>query len=826
MHKINKILIQIGVIIGLISVSFIPQAKADSQMQIGDTPFAYGVNVVACEFISYVTKTDAQKKEYVEKVKTTRKMMITGEMLGNTLGYLADASEQKEKDSLYFVTMLDDKRCVYSGNPDNKFEVKGLGQLWEQTPFKGRSADRVENHQYGLLRTLFIPGKKDAHQTVLIISNGNKQTYRTDVVFEKDEALNKTIIKTDGKLIEFRTCANYVVNMDYLNLSAYKTEDEQTPIDDELVLFTIRNASINGDHNVKFGSGFQYTTLSKGGLSPYHEIVSLSGHNYTPWDYSGHKKGFAQSSKNLLHGGMIGVDADGDLAYIYAYANAKLVLYKKGSYGHELHMDLDTCAAKISKDSSGNVVFNFVKDGRFSNLWRFYYSKENDRIWNQLNINTYERKGGPALKIDANGYINYSVSVYAFHPWDKSEDRGSTLCAIAQNEVFQPPTEEDKDGSLYPDISDKKEFKDIRDFLVKNGKIKIVSYGLPYGLIDKALPKLEYSLEKYESDITETGNSESVETSRSASVGTKALSFGSSVLKGSSYEWGHKDIESKTKRETVSSPNDESDYDNLGMIVYVKGNGYIAGCVKIQTFKKDDPKITVDGKKYSVPFNTYYAQTSPAEFQISSTFFNVKEPSAIAVGLEARDFGNLVDSSEEAFKKIRNWEDSKQLRLYLNLAKNNKNLISGITEIDSYSYSFGSTYGRYLAIGSETQDYTNSSWYAGRRLEANSKIPGIAKFHCEINGMSKGNDAFTKTIGTVNSVKFDFSGMKAGETCQFKVYVLDIDVSTLKSYLSTQDVLSKGKPFFVPTLNWETNEDFVLIITSGQSGRYMPSVRQ
>jgi hypothetical protein len=127
-------------------------------------------------------------------------------------------------------------------------------------------------------------------------------------------------------------------------------------------------------------------------------------------------------------------------------------------------------------------------------------------------------------------------------------------------------------------------------------------------------------------------------------------------------------------------------------------------------------------------------------------------------------------------------------------------LNSGISRIDRYTYKLNSTYDRFLTIAEKKETYGNSSWYAGGQLEAKANLV-IAKFYCKFKGMYRQTESFSETKGGVNSLRFEFKGMVVDVSQRFAINILSINISTLKTYLSSQNILPKEKPFFVPTLN-------------------------
>jgi hypothetical protein len=799
----KKSLKNIGAAIGFLVFFICFIGKADNQILLGGNTFAYGVNVVNCNFTSF----DATGKIS----QTTRPMIITGDFMGNATGYLVNPADS-EKDNLYFVSLLDGNNCSYDGNPDNIINLKGLGQFWSNSPFRNKGSSKVPCQ--GLLRTIYVPQKTSGmtHQAVMLLSNGSNQTVRTNIIFDQDTALGRTIIHNDGNWQIFKTCANFVVNMDYIDMSTFITQDGKTPIDDEIVIFNERDIPPQGWHNDKYGNGFQYATMSGGALSSYFQILGLQGHNLSPWD----RWAFPSDGVNdyhVLQGGMIGLSPDGNMSYIFTVSKSNLNMNVPGfTWMCYMSPALYTYSCKIYQDQKGNLNVGFGNRMQSADTHGYMKNKDFGRVWNTYSSLLYT-EGGPSLNVFSDNTAGFDIgSIEKYGALDTCY-YVTPRTGTAVNYSYSPS--EQNENSLVPTSIENAKTDVIKDFLGQNGKIKIVFYGMPYALniTSKILPNLAFNLTNYSSTVRDTSNGVSVDAEMGGSFGVDKVSESSlGVIGGYSKTWGHKDAVSTTEAYKLPSTPDRNDYNNTGMLICVKGNGFVSGYVDLKTTDKNDPILMTGSVLNRIPFRTYYAQPNPGQFQLSSELYTLADPSSnpLAEGLGGRGFGNLYDGSQDIWNSMAQWEQT-QSRLpdYIKLSNLGN---SGISLIKSYDYAINSSYTVNFSVDRSSTDYTSSSWYAGLHFKTANKAPGFG-FYCDVKSSYKSTDNFSATSGQTNGFTFNYTIQDMNNRQHFTLFVMNINIPSLKAYLANQSNLPKEKPFFVPQLNWDSNEDFVLVIS-------------
>ena len=771
--------------------------KADNQIYLNGETFAYGVNAVTCKFASF----NSGKIHYSD-----RRMVITGEFNGMPLGYLTSPTD-KERDNLYFVTLVDKDHCSYNGNPDNVIKIPKLGEFFASSPFRGRGSKEIygEERCPGILRTQVIPSKSSDQNDIMVFTDGGYAVWAMGLEVKEDKSLNRKMVEGDGKWFEMTRCAYPVINMDYIALSNLKTDKGENPFTDDVIVFSVRNGNFSGDHNAVYASGFQTYTVGKKELSSYKLITIIEGHPYTPWDRK--KLQHGKYDRHLMHGGMLGVNQSGEISYIFSKSNSCIDMWHFGKWEAHIYNTITTHAAIISQQQDGNINILFETPVTTSKFDASYVSKGFGAAWNERYLRVTYPKGGPSLDISGMNQFTYSTGDFSKYPAYDSLQESKSPCGIAKKVSF---TEyEIERNKLINATVDPTQPEILRDFLTQNGKIKVVCYGLPYGISKTKLPSMSFSLENYTSTLKDSSNGFEVERETGKTWAKKDVFETSlSVSSGYSKSWGQSSSKSTTKYYQFTTDNEYDIYNTQGMMVYVKGQGYVSGYVELQTLSGTTPMASVKGVRYEIPFTTYFAQTTPSNFEIQNFYFDIMNPSEsiLLEGVKGRDFNNIYDGSEALYDVIENWERSVQLSEYLKLMKDEG---SGIEKIESYEYYMGSGFTKALSIDESTSHIISSSWYSGSQFKTSLK-PG---YFCEVKGMYKGSESFTKTEGKKNGFTFTCYTQDTKNRQGFTQYVVNVHVPLLKSYLANQNKLQKEKPFFVPDLNWNQNEDFILVIS-------------
>ena len=805
-------------------------AKADSETLIGGETFAYGVNVITCDFTEYSGVPNDPAKV------TKRKMIITGEINGATLGYLTTPNET-EKDTLFVVTMLSKTECKFDGNPDNKMILPNLSSFWVSSPYRRKGGPRTigeVKEKYtcpGILRTLYIPENTEAKtQGYFIVSNGSTQVYKMPVRADKDTHLSRVTLKAEGNWELFRTCQNSVVNMDYCDFSKYRDQAGEVALKQFPVIFTIRTAPINSDVNVTFGDGYQYTTLTSPTVSSYTKILDIKGNETTGY---GARSVYGELHQyfdtHLLQGGMVGINPEGKLAYIFTGNFSKF--YKSGFFTTNLYIEIyaTTYSAEISQKNDGTLFIDFegAKTARPTlKVSGKYNSKEWERSWEVRYVPLVYAVGGPTLSMEADGKFTFGTGGVAKYGAFDSSEYSPNYCGFAYVTNYPEGSQQAKRQTLYPESYNPLEQDELKkNFLLNNGRIKMMCYGLPYTLdVNKLFPTLTFELTNFSSAMNENSNGVSVEAEAGGSWGVKDL-FDSSmgIMGGYSKTWGQKATTSKTRTLKINTDKDRDFYNDNGFVVYVKGTGYVSGNVELKTLANENPTVMVAGNRVSIPFITYFAQVTPSEYEVSNQYFPMQNPSQLSIleGVESRPFTNAysytpsskMHGRSEHYYQIQEWEITHQLQQYIDLYKVAG---SGVNKISEKEYFMNQGFSDTLSIENSKSTTLAQTWSAGVHYKTASK-PG---FYCDVKTLYKGSDAFTSSETHKNSFTFTTNVQSLECFDAYRLYVLNINIASLKSYLANQSYLPQTKPFFIPTMNWETNEDLIVIMSS-TSQNYM-----
>lgn len=857
-----------------LAIITIPAVHADNQILLTNPdskkvePFAFGINVIPCDFVSYDFTAKKMTRE-------ERRMIITGEIMGNTTGFLIDP-KPGEEDNLYFVVLQNTNKCSFNGNKDNIIHLPGLRDIFNRSPFKNKGRiisgyDQSVTAKYeGLLRTVYIPEKNlphsdpnwfnDGHPNYLLVSNGENTIKSTTLLFKTDSALASTTI-LGFAFQHFKTCDHYVVNMDYIDLSKYKNSSGGSRINQEILIFLERDEKLNYDpvsgnestSNVIFGEGFQYIVMTPSvspmnpgyfHLSKYFKFVG----EMAPMPKGRHSDPF-QSYNHILHGGMIGLNKAGELCYMFALVKYNVTAprnYSKLDFNYYIY----ACPINTSKNSQerGFATIDFENNNREGKLVTEYSTTFKDLagIFFDFMSDWCFPKGGPKMDIQPPGTLNGDVYFVAGREGPLTATRGdgfvvnksTTKCGTASNTEASPEYKEEQ--KLIPVSFDAAKTKAMKDFLYQNGIIKIVFYGFPY-IIDRnspliplderggkpvypGIPTISANFTNYKSQVKETAQGYSVDWEIGPVFGKKDLFELTATAMGDvSKMWGYKETNTTTESLQVSQPNSYDDYKDCSLLIYVKGSGCVSGVVSIRANDGGDPILLWKGsvEKERILFDTFYVQADPDKFVLESSTPNIVKPNLEltpeAAGLGTRDFGNLVfDDSDATWAKIQQWESDNRLQGYIDLSKIPG---SGITINKSQGYGMNGSDKADFSVSTSSSKYSKASWSAGNHFKAVSKWPFIVGFMVEEKYKNKNEENFSDDNGHTNGFTFNYAAQaEVLQNRRFILYLLDIEISALKTYLASQDPnlknpLPREKPFFVPQINWDCNQDFALLIS-------------